>query len=147
MVFWLIFNPSYIGLFYRMWTIGGGRIPPPLLLRTMNGLTKKYEVSIFSMGNLEQISISVYPSKNYSKYPKSTLEHKWFLSKMLFCRSSVLRNLRILAKKTLRSRKKGHLTWYFLILSNFCFMTTPQKMPLSTLKSQCPNLRFLKKGP
>ena len=99
------------------------------------------------MGNLEQISISVYPSKNYSKYPKSTLEHKWFLSKMLFCRSSVLRNLRFLAKKTLRSRKKGHLPWYFLILSNFCFMTTPQKMPLSTLKSQFSNLRFLKKGP
>ena len=108
---------------------------------------KKYEVSIFSMGNLEQISTSVYPSKNYSKYPKSTLEHKWFLSKMLFCRSSVLRNLRFLAKKTLRSRKKGHLPWYFLILSNFCFMTTPQKMPLSTLKSQFSNLRFLKKGP
>lgn len=52
------------------------------------------------MGNLEQISTSVYPSKNYSKYPKSTLEHKWFLSKMLFCHSSVLRNLRFLNIET-----------------------------------------------
>ena len=83
--------------------------------------------------NLYQILFN-YPLKNYSKYPKSTLEHKWFLSKMLFCRSSVLRNLRFLAKKTLRSRKKGHLPWYFLISSNFCFMDNPQKMPLSTLK-------------
>ena len=74
---------------------GGGADPAPLLLREMNGLTKK--LSIFSMGNLEQILISAYPSKNYSKYPKSTLEHKWFLSKLLFCRSSVLRNLRFLA--------------------------------------------------
>ena len=99
------------------------------------------------MGNLEQILILAYPSKNYSKYPKSTLEHKWFLSKLLFCQSSVLRNLRFLAKKALRSRKKGHPIWYFLILSNFRFMTTPQKMPLSTLKSQFSNLQFLKKGP
>ena len=58
------------------------------------------------MGNLEQILISAYPSKNYSKYPKSTLEHKWFLSKLLFCRSSVLRNLRFLAKKRSDQEKK-----------------------------------------
>ena len=58
------------------------------------------------MGNLEQILIPAYPSKNYSTYPKSIFEYKWFLSKLLFCRSSVLRNLHFLAKKTLRSRKK-----------------------------------------
>ena len=58
------------------------------------------------MGNLEQISISAYPSKNYSKYPKSTLEHKWFLSKLLFCRSSVLRNLRFWQKKKRSDQEK-----------------------------------------
>ena len=68
------------------------------------------------MGNLEQISISIYPSKNYSKYPKSTLEHKWFLSKMLFCRSSVLRNLRFLAKKNAQIKKKRPSN---LVLFNF----------------------------
>jgi len=75
----------------------------------MNGLTKKYELGIFSMGKLEQIPIPAYPSKNYFNYPKSTLEHKWFLSKLLFCRSSVLRNLRFLAKKIRSNQeKKGH---------------------------------------
>ena len=41
------------------------------------------------MVNLEQIFISVYPSKNDSKYLKSTLEHKWFLSKLRLCRTSI----------------------------------------------------------
>ena len=92
-----------LGCFTGCEPFGGGADSALLLLRTMNGLTKNYELSVFSMGNLEQILISAYPSKNYSKYPKSTLEHKWFLSKLLFCRSSVLRNLRFLAKKkTLR---------------------------------------------
>ena len=125
-----------MGCFTGCEPLGGGRIPPPLLLRTMNGLTKKYEVSIFSMGNLEQISISVYPSKNYSKYPKSTLEHKWFLSKMLFCWSSVLRNLRFLAKKTLRSRKKRPSTLVLFNFKQLLFLEYPPKMPLSTLRLQ-----------
>ena len=63
------------------------------------------------MGNLKQISISAYPLKNYFKYPKSTLEHKWFLSKLLFCRSSVLRNLRFLAKEKNSSDQEKKATY------------------------------------
>ena len=35
---------------------------------------KKFEPIIFSLGNIEQICISVYSLENYSKYPKSALE-------------------------------------------------------------------------
>ena len=113
--------------FFGCEPLGGGAESAPLLLSTMSGLPKKYEVSIFSMGNLEQILISVYPSKNYSKYPKSTLEHKWFLSKMLFCHSSVLRNLRFLAKKTLRSRKKRPSTLVLFDFRQLLFYDVPPK--------------------
>ena len=41
--------------FFGCEPLGGGTESAPLLLSTMSGLTKKYELSIFSMGNLEQI--------------------------------------------------------------------------------------------
>ena len=79
------------------------------------------------MGNLEQISTSVYPSKNYSKYPKSTLEHKWFLSKMLFCPSSVLRNLRFSAKKNAQITKKRPSTQVLFNFKQLLFYDYPPK--------------------
>ena len=47
-----------------------------------------------------------------------------------------MRFFRFLALKMLKNAQKCHLPWYFLILDNFCFMTYPQKMTLSTLKLQ-----------
>ena len=45
-----------------------------------------------------------------------------------------MRFFRFLALKVLKNAQKCYLS--FLILDNFCFMTYPQKMPLSTLKLQ-----------
>ena len=42
-----VLNPSYIGMFFGRRNIGGGRNPPPLLLRTLNGLTKKFIINHF----------------------------------------------------------------------------------------------------
>ena len=47
-----------------------------------------------------------------------------------------MRFLRFLALKMHRKAQKCYFTNYFLILDNFCFMTYPQKMTLSTLKLQ-----------
>ena len=43
-----------------------------------------------------------------------------------------MRFFHFLALKILKNAQKCHLPWYFLILDNFCFMTYPQKMPLSS---------------
>ena len=53
---------------------------------------------------------------------------------LLFAFIREMRFFHILALKMLKNAQKCHLPWYFLILDNFCFMTYPQKMPLSTLK-------------
>ena len=53
-----------------------------------------------------------------------------------------LRFLRFLAQKMLKSKNKGDLLLYFLILNNFYFMKNPSKMLLSTLKLQILKLTF-----
>ena len=50
--------------------------------------------------------------------------------------SRKMRFLRFLALKVLRKAQNATFPGTFLILDNFCCMTYPQKMPLSTLKLQ-----------
>ena len=64
----------YYNFFVRPFSVlkkKGGRIPQsaPVLLRTLNGLTKKFMIIHFSISNSEQICIKAYPLKNFSKYP------------------------------------------------------------------------------
>ena len=69
--------------------------------------------------------------------PLSTLKVPYNIGPfLLFAFVRQMRFFRFLALKMLKNAPKWHLTWYFLILDNFCFMTYPQKMPLSTLKLQ-----------
>ena len=55
---------------------------------------------------------------------------------LLFAFIREMRFFHFLALKVLKNAQKCHLPKYFLILDNFCFMTYPQKKPLSTLKLQ-----------
>ena len=95
-------------------TWGRGRIPPPLLLRTMNGLTKKIVTKHLSMGNVEQICISAYPSR---KITLSTLEVplniSGFYQNHNFVEVAFLRNLLFLAKKRLNQKTK--VTQFFIL--------------------------------
>ena len=52
----------------------------------------------------------------------------------LFLLFAIIREIRFLALKMLKTLKNA--IWYFSISDNFCFITYPQKMPLSTLKLQ-----------
>ena len=69
--------------------------------------------------------------------PLSTL--KVPLNIRLFLLLAFIREMhffRFLALKVLKNAQQCQLPRYFLILDNFCYMTYPQKMPLSTLKLQ-----------
>ena len=59
------------------------------------------------MGNLEQISIPAYPLKNYSKYPKSTINLSTFYKYQI---SQKLANL--------RSELAPHFILLFLIIQD-----------------------------
>ena len=55
---------------------------------------------------------------------------------LLFAFIREMRFFRFLALKMLKNAQKCYEIKSFLILDNFCYMTYPQKMPLSTLKLQ-----------
>ena len=126
------FNPNSTNLLELRDLPSRGKYCPCLLFQKVVVWQKNCQVSISTLSNSAHICKKSYPLNAY-KYPKSTLEYWTLFFICIYMRNAFFS---FFGSKNTQKRSKMPSAWYFLILDNFCFMTYPQKMPLSTLKLQ-----------